>query len=208
MRPRVILADDHAIVAEGVGRLISEVAELIDQVGNGSDLVRSARQLRPDIIVSDVTMPGMSGLEAMRQLKSEGIEAKFIFLTIHKNASLAVEAFRSGATAFLLKQAAGEELLAAIRAAVTGGIYVTPLLAGEVLKAIAHPEADPRPLTSRQIEVLRLIAQGRRMKEIAAELNISVRTVEDHRARLLQMLDAGGTAELVRFAIKQGLIPE
>jgi DNA-binding NarL/FixJ family response regulator len=208
MRPKVLLADDHAIVAEGLARLIGEVADLVGQVNDGVRLVEEARRLRPDVIVTDITMPGMSGLDAMRQLKSEGSEARFIFLTIHAEARLAAEAIRSGASGYLLKQAAGHELYDAIDAAINGRIYLTSLITGEVLRNMGSPSgAAERELTTRQRDVLRLLAQGKRMKEIAAELDISVRTVENHKAQLQQVLGLGSTADLVRFAIKQHIVP-
>ena len=209
MRPRVLLADDHAVIAEGLARLIGDVADLIGQVNDGARLVEEVRRLRPDIVVTDVTMPGMSGIDAMRRLKAEGSEARFIFLTIHTEARLATEAMRSGASGYLLKQAAGNELFDAIKAVMSGRTYLTPLITGDVLRKLASPtDAAERELTPRQREVLRLLAQGRRMKEIAAELDISVRTVENHKAHLLQVLGLGSTADLVRFAIKQHIVPE
>ena len=209
MRPKVVLADDHAIIAEGLARLIGDVADLVGQVNDGRRLVEEVRRLRPDIVVTDITMPGMSGIDAMRQLKAEGSEARFIFLTIHTEARLAAEAMRSGASAYLLKQAAGNELFDAIKAVISGRTYLTPLITGDVLRRLTSPtDAAERELTPRQREVLRLLAEGKRMKEIASELDISVRTVENHKAQLLQVLSLGSTADLVRFAIKQHIVPE
>jgi DNA-binding NarL/FixJ family response regulator len=194
------------MVAEGLGRLIGEVADLVGRASDGQQLVELARKHRPDIIVSDITMPVLSGLDAMRQLKAERAKARFIFLTIHSEPRLAAEAMRAGASGYLLKQAAGEELLEAIRAVMAGRTYLTPHIAKDALWAMAQASSDEPRLTSRQREVLILIAQGKRMKEIAAELDLSVRTVEDHKAQLLQALDAKTTADLVRFAIKHGLV--
>ena len=209
MRPRVLLADDHAIVAEGLARLIADVADLVGQVNDGTRLVEETRRLRPDIVVADVTMPGMSGIDAMRQLKAEGVETRFIFLTIHTEARLAAEAMRSGASAYVLKQAAGNELFDAIQAVTLGRTYLTPLITGDVLRNLTEPgDTAERELTPRQRDVLRLLAQGKRMKEIAAELEISVRTVENHRAQLSHVLGLTSTADLVRFAIKQRIVPE
>jgi len=209
MRPRVLLADDHAIIAEGLARLIGDAADLVGQVNDGVRLLEEARRLRPDIVVTDVTMPGMSGIDAMRRLKAEGSEARFIFLTIHTEARLAAEAMRAGASAYLLKQAAGTELFDAIQAVMSGRTYLTPLITGDVLRNLTTPaDAAERELTPRQRDVLRLLAQGKRMKEIAAELDISVRTVENHKAHLQQVLSLGSTADLVRFAIKQHIVPD
>jgi two-component system, NarL family, response regulator NreC len=208
LKPRVILADDHVMVAEGLSRLIGEVADLVGQVSDGLQLIECARRLRPDIIVSDITMPVMSGLDAMRQLKAERSTARFIFLTIHTEAGLAAEALRAGASGYLLKHAAGEELLEAIRTVFAGRTYLTSHIAKDVLWSIAH-SADTREhlLTSRQREILRMLAQGKRMKEIATELKLSVRTIEDHKSQLLQALGVNSTADLIKFAIKHGLVP-
>ena len=209
MRARVILADDHAMVAEGLGRLINEVADLVGQVADGQQLVDSARRLKPDIIISDVSMPVMSGLDALRQLKAEGSQARFILLTVHTEPELAAEAMRAGASGYLLKAAAGEELFEAIRAAMAGRVYLSPHIAGDVLRTISgRANQGERQLTSRQREVLQLIAQGKRMKEIAADLNISVRTVEDHKSQLLVALGVKSTADLVKFAVKHGLVSD
>ena len=208
MRARVILADDHAMVAEGLGRLINEVADLVGQVADGQQLVDSARRLKPDIIISDVSMPVLSGLDALRQLRTEGSQARFIFLTAHTEAQLAAEAMRAGASGYLLKAAAGEELFEAIRAAMAGRVFLSPHIAGDVLRTISGANQGERQLTSRQREVLQLIAQGKRMKEIAADLNISVRTVEDHKSQLLVALGVKSTADLVKFAVKHGLVSD
>jgi DNA-binding NarL/FixJ family response regulator len=208
LRARVILADDHAMVAEGLSRLIGEVADLVGQVADGQQLVDSARRLKPDIIISDVSMPVMSGLGALRQLRAEGSQARFIFLTAHTEAQLAAEAMRAGASGYLLKAAAGEELFEAIRAAMAGRVFLSPHIAGDVLRTISGANQGERELTSRQREVLQLIAQGKRMKEIASDLNISVRTVEDHKSQLLVALGVKSTADLVKFAVKHGLVSD
>ena len=207
-RPRVLIADDHAMVATGLGRILEGEVEIVATATDGAQLVERARVHRPDIVIADVNMPAMSGLEAMRRLKSEGVGSKFIFLTLHTEPRLASEAFRSGASGYLLKQAAAEELVEAVRA-VTGGLtYLTPLITRDVLWAMAQADDATGPvLTPRQREVLRLIAEGKRMKEIAAELNISVRTVEAHKRELMHCLGAQSNADLVRFAVRQGLVP-
>jgi two-component system, NarL family, response regulator NreC len=207
MRPRVLLADDHVMVAEGLGRLIAEVAELVGYVTNGDDLIEATLRLRPDVVVSDISMPGLNGIDALQRLKARGSPARFIFLTIHAEPALAARAIGAGARGYVLKHAAGEELFEAIRIVMSGRTYLTPSLAGDVVR-YRHANSDASALTPRQIEVLRLIARGKRMKEIAAELNLSVRTVEDHKARLMQVLGVSTTADLVRFAVKQGFEPE
>jgi DNA-binding NarL/FixJ family response regulator len=167
-----------------------------------------ARALRPDIIVTDITMPLMSGLDAMRALKAERVPARFIFLTIHTEAHLAADAMRDGARGYLLKQAAGDELLEAIRVVMDGRTYLTPLITSDVLWAVTQSGEKGPALTPRQLDVLRLIACGKRMKEIAAALGISVRTVEGHKSQLQIALGAESTADLIKFAIKQGLVQD
>jgi two-component system, NarL family, response regulator NreC len=206
-RPRVLVADDHAIMVQGLGRLLEGEAEIVATASDGQQLVERARQHRPDIIVSDINMPGMSGLDAMRRLKTDGLRSKFIFLTLHTDSRLASEAMRAGASGYLLKHAAAEELIAAIHAVMEGHTYLTPLMTREVLWAIGQPDGVQSPaLTPRQLDVLRLIADGKRMKEIANELNISVRTVETHKQDLLQTLGLETTADLIKFAVRQGLV--
>ena len=206
-RPRVLVADDHAIMVQGLGRLLEGEAEIVATASDGQQLVERARQHRPDIIVSDINMPGMSGLDAMRRLKAEGLRSKFIFLTLHTDSRLASEAMRAGASGYLLKHAAAEELIEAIHVVMKGHTYLTPLMTREVLWAIGQPDGVQSPaLTPRQLDVLRLIADGKRMKEIANELNISVRTVETHKQDLLQTLGLETTADLIKFAVRQGLV--
>jgi DNA-binding NarL/FixJ family response regulator len=206
-RPRILVADDHAIMVQGLGRLLEGEAEIVATASDGQQLVERARQHRPEIIVSDINMPGMSGLDAMRRLKADGLRSKFIFLTLHTDSRLASEAMRAGASGYLLKHAAAEELIEAIHAVMEGHTYLTPLMTREVLWAIGQPDGVQSPaLTPRQLDVLRLIAEGKRMKEIANELNISVRTVETHKQDLLQTLGLETTADLIKFAVRQGLV--
>jgi DNA-binding NarL/FixJ family response regulator len=206
-RAKVLLADDHAIVAEGLATLLKGQFDLVGTVGNGVELVDAARQLRPDVIVADVAMPVLSGLEALRRLKAAKSDAKVIFLTMHADAQLATEAFRAGASGYVLKHSAGEELITAIREVLQGRIYLTPLITRDVITTLTEPAPKPAvTLTPRQLEVLRLIAEGRRMKEIAAILNLSTRTVETHKYEMMRSLGVESTAQLVRYAIKIGLV--
>ena len=208
-RPRVLLADDHVMVAQGLGRLLEGEVEIVATVSDGAALVEQAQKHRPDIIIADMSMPVMNGLEAMRRLRHLGIRAKFIFLTLHAEPQLASEAMRSGASGYVLKQAAGDELIEAVRAVADGLTYLTPLITRDVLLAMAQPDDTQRiVLTARQLDVLRLVAAGKRMKEIASELQISVRTVETHKQGLQHTLGADTTADLIKFAIKHGLIPD
>jgi len=209
MRPRILLADDHAMVAAGLGSLVATVADLVGQVNDGLQLVSETRRLGPDVVISDLTMPGMSGIDAMRELKAEGTTARFIFVTIHTEAHLAAQALRAGAAGYLLKHSAGEELIDAIRAVLDGRTYITTLLTAAVVKALTE-QTDTREqaITGRQRDVLRLLAQGKRMKEIADLLGLSARTVEGHKYQLMQALGLESTADLVRYAIEHHIVPK
>jgi DNA-binding NarL/FixJ family response regulator len=206
-RTTVLLADDHAIVAEGLATLLQREFSLVGTVASGSELVEVARRLRPDVIVADVTMPGMSGLEALRRLKADGLASKVVFLTMHADAELAAAALRAGASGFVVKRAAGKELIAAIQTVLLGRKYVTPHLAQDVLEMLAEPRAATGRLTPRQRDVIRLLAEGRTMKEIAAALEISPRTAETHKYQALEALGLKTTADLIRYAVEHGLIP-
>jgi DNA-binding NarL/FixJ family response regulator len=206
-RMRVLLADDHTMVAEGLGSLLKEHHELVGTAANGLELVKEAIRLKPDVIVADVSMPVLSGLDAVRRLKREGLDARVIFVTMHADAQLAAEALRVGASGYLLKQSAGEELITAVQEATLGRVYLTPLIAKDLIATLSASGADSAErLTPRQREVLRLIAEGRRMKEIAAVLQLSTRTVETHKYEMMQTLGIQSTAELVRYAIHHGLV--
>jgi DNA-binding NarL/FixJ family response regulator len=206
-RPRVILADDHAIVREGLALLLASDVELVATVSNGNELLSAARRLLPDLIVADVTMPGLGGLDALRTLRSAGLDTRFVILTVHADASIAAEAIRAGASAYVVKEAAGEELLQAIRQAMAGRTYLSPMVAGDVVQRLAQGIPNPaEALTLRQREVLRLLAEGRRVKEIAGTLGLSVRTVETHKYEIMHLLGIDNTVELVKFAIRQGIV--
>jgi DNA-binding NarL/FixJ family response regulator len=205
-RATVLLADDHPVVAEGLAALLRDEFTLVGTVVDGAGLLEAARRLQPDVIVTDVTMPGLTGLDALRRIREEGMTVKVIFLTVHADARLAAEALRAGAAGFVGKETAGNELVAAIHQVVRGRTYLTPRLAPDVLPLLARRGASG-DLTSRQGEVLRLIASGRTMKEIAAALGLSARTVEGHKYQMMQALGVETTAELIRYAIEHGLAP-
>jgi DNA-binding NarL/FixJ family response regulator len=203
----VLLADDHTIVAQGLASLLREDFDLVGTVGDGQALLDAAQQLRPDVIVADMAMPVMDGLEALRQLKAARLDAKVIFLTMHADAQLATAALRAGASGYVLKHAAGEELIAAIQEVLQGRTYLTPLIAQDIITSLLTPEKQATVmLTARQREVLQLIAEGRRMKEIAATLQLSTRTIETHKYDMMRALGVQSTAELVRYAIHLGLV--
>jgi DNA-binding NarL/FixJ family response regulator len=203
----VLLADDHIVFTDGIVRILCDHFEVVGTVRDGSSLVEAATRLRPDVIVSDISMPTLSGLEGLRQLKAHHIETRMIFLTMHADAKLAAEAFRLGARGFVLKQSSGDELVKAIQAVIEGHKYMSAALTEEVLSLMSEPAASPGlELSSRQKEVLRLIVNGHRMKEIAATLNLSPRTVETIKYEMMRDLRLHSTTELVKYAIENRLV--
>ena len=206
-RPSVLIADDHTIVAEGLVKLLRDRFDVVATVVDGTALIEAAERLRPDIIVADLDMPSVSGLEALERLKKRGVTSKFVILTMHGEASVAARAMRAGASAFLLKASAGEELIDAIDEVLNGRTYLTPAVTKDVLAAaFDRTGGDEVELTPRQRDVLRLIVEGRRMKEIAAMLDLSARTVETHKYEMMRVLGVQSTAELVALAVKRGLV--
>ena len=210
-RPRVLLADDHRIVAEGLRRLLEDAFDLVGTVGDGHALLEAAAALEPDVIVCDIAMPVLNGLDAVRQLKRNGVTAKIVFLTMYADTHLVTEAFRAGAAGYVLKHSAGEELVAAIRDALQGRTYVTALLPRDVTDRLADDAsgkaAGAPKLTPRQRQVLQLVAEGHTMKEIAAILSVSTRTAETHKYQTMQTLGCRTTADLVRYAVASGIVP-
>lgn len=208
-RARVLLADDHTLVAEGIGTLLKERYKIVGIVNDGQALVRAALKLRPDVIVADISMPLKSGLEALRELKTMGVPAKFLVLTMDADPQVAVEALEAGASGYLLKHSTATDLLTAMQEVLKGRIYTSP--SARIPKISNRTELmRPRPieLTPRRREVLRLIAQGQRPKQIATELGLSKRTVETHKYEIMSTLGLRSTAELVRYAVKLRLVPE
>lgn len=207
-KPRVILADDHVMFREGLALLLDSEIELVAAVSNGRELVSAIRKLNPDVVVTDLTMPEMGGLEALRAVRDDARRPRFVILTVHADPAIAAEALRAGATGYVVKHAAGEELVQALRLAVSGRTYLSPLVSEEVVRRLAQGTPDPgSTLTPRQREVLRLLAEGKRVKEIAGALELSVRTVETHKYEIMRLLDIDNPVELVKFAIRQGIVP-
>lgn len=209
-RPRVLLADDHLMVAEALKNLLASEFDLVGVVADGRALIEAAGRLRPDIIVADVTMPHLNGIDALMHLRQHGDNVRVVFLTMHRDASFARRALEAGASGFVLKHSAPAELVTAIRTALAGKTYLTPQMAGEVLEAMRQgPQAVTgtlSALTPRQREVLQLAAEGLTAKQIAAALQISPRTVEFHKYQMMDTLNLHTNAELVHFAIKHGLV--
>ena len=207
--PSVLIADDHTIVAQGLELLLKESFNFVGTVTDGRALLEAAARLRPDVIVADISMPLLNGLDAIRQLRSSGNTAKIVILTMHADPHLATEAFRAGASGFVLKQSAGDELVKAINEILQGRAYLTPLIAKDMITVLMEGKGEPVSeikLTPRQREVLQLIAEGRTMKEVAAILSISSRTAETHKYEMMQVLSIRTTAELIQYAIRLRLV--
>ena len=210
-RPRILLADDHRLVADGLRSLLLSEFELVGVVEDGRSLVEAAKKLLPDVIVADIGMPKLNGLEALSQLKKDNPQVKVVMLTMHREPAFARRALEAGASGFVLKHSAAEELLTAIRAALEGKTYLTPAIAAGVfneMKRGGNLTGDPQStLTVRQREILQLLAEGLSAKEIAAQLAISTRTVESHKYQMMESLAIHNSAELVHYALKHGITP-
>lgn len=205
-RITVLIADDHAIVKEGLVRLLqAHDLDVVGAVGNGQQLIEAARHFKPDVIVTDLSMPELGGIDVLPLLKADGIDSKVIVLTMHNDGERATQALRAGASGFLLKESAGDELVTAIHEALKGRVYLTPAVTRAVMLRMSSSDERAPVLTPRQRDVLRLIAQGLRMKEIAANLDLSPRTVETHKYEMMAVLGVQSTAELIRYAIENGL---
>ncbi len=212
-KQRVLLADDHAIVLEGMRTVLEPDYEIVGEAKDGRALVEAALELRPDVIVADIAMPNLNGLEAIRQLQKAELRAKIVCMTMHSSVEYAVQAFRLGASGYLLKHDASDELVRAVREVLNGRFYITPSIAKDVMMELMEgqrtPDEDDEPwakLTSREREVLQLVAEGRKMTEIGELLHISSRTVERHKYNLMDKLKLRTTAELTQYAIKRGVI--
>ncbi len=211
-RARVLLADDHQIVADGLRRLLEPEFEVVGSVEDGRALLTAVKELSPDVVVADISMPLLNGIEAALQLRKSGSKAKIIFLMMHPDVIYAMRAFDAGASGFVLKHSAASELVTAIRECLEGRTYITPLLSKELIEAYSERErqrkdTDPlNKLTPRQREVLQLLAEGRSAREIAAVLNVSRRTAEFHKYRMMDELGIRTSAGLIQFAIRHGVI--
>jgi DNA-binding NarL/FixJ family response regulator len=206
-RPRVLLADDHRVVSEGLKRLLTDDFDVVGMVEDGRALVASAKELRPDVIVADISMPHLSGLDAIAQLKKSDASVKVVFLTMHQDPAYARRALAAGAAGYVVKHSAPAEIVMAVHAALRGQTFITPSLASDVLRhGSEEARDDARQLTPRQREILQLVAEGCSAKEIAARLSISPRTVEFHKYQMMEMHGLHSSAELIHFAIKHGVV--
>lgn len=207
----VLLADDHQILLDGLKEVLEKDFMVVACASSGKELVSLALKHKPAVIVTDVGMPELDGIEAICQIRKAGMTSRVVFLTMLGDPAVALRAFQSvgEAVGYVLKSCAGTELVTAIREVLAGRTYITPRITNEVLQACLQntkPEPAPEGLTSRQTEVLRLIAQGKTMKEVAAALDISTRTAEAHKYQMMHDLGVNSVAQLVQFAIQQGLI--
>lgn len=211
-RVRVLLADDHTIVLEGLHRVLEPDCEIVGTVRDGRALLAAVENFRPDVLVTEISMPLLNGIDAVRQLRNAGLGVRVVFLTMHAEVSYAVEALEAGGSGFVPKSSSAEELLTAIREAMNGRNYVTPTLSSQVFEALAkRAAASPEGasvgfLTDRQREVLRLVAEGKTLKEIGGLLYVSSRTVEFHKYRLMDQLGLHTTGELTQYAVKHGIV--
>ena len=208
-RPRVLVADDHTLVAQLCSNLLSNEFDVVGTVGNGHALIQAAGELHPDVVIVDVAMPQLNGLDAGERVKKRHPLIKLVYLTMNSDPEIAAEAFRRGASGYLLKTCATSELLAAVRSVLRGKTYVSSRIMRD---AIEFPQCQQRGLegelrlTDRQREVLQLIAEGRLMKEVGSILNMTPRTVAFHKYRIMEVVGAKSTAELVRYAVRNHLV--
>jgi DNA-binding NarL/FixJ family response regulator len=201
-RTRVLLADDHALVLEGLSKLLQKEFDLVGTASSGAQAVEMAATLLPDVVLLDISMPGLNGIDAARQLRERVPKVKVVAVTMHNNTTYVREAMKAGMAGYVLKQSAASELATAVHAVMRNDRYITPALT----ETGGRNGAEDDVLTSRQRQVLRLIAEGCIAKEIAARLGISVRTAEFHRVSIMQKLNLHTTAQLTRFALDAGII--
>ncbi len=212
VRIRVIVADDHAIVREGVHQLLSQQPdiEVVGEAADGAQVLDLARRLKPDLVLMDIGMPVMNGLEATRALKAEQPQTNVLVLTMQEGEDYFFRLLQAGASGYVLKGAGSAELLSAIRAVQQGGVYLNPTMTkkvlGDILKRPEQANAASDPLTPREREVLKLIAEGKTNREIADELVLSLSTVQTHRLHIMEKLNLHNRTELVKYAIRRGLI--
>ena len=206
--PRVLLADDHALILGAFEKLLAEECDVVGQVSDGRALVAAADRLKPDLIVLDIAMPLLNGLEAARQIKQQLRHVKLVFLTMNEDPDLAAEAFRSGASAYLLKRSAVSELTTAIREVMQGRTYITPLVAELLASECAADEEGPlhNRLSERELQVFTRIARGVSPAVMANELGLSVKTVSTYRARILEKMGMRSNAEIAAYAVRNQLV--
>jgi DNA-binding NarL/FixJ family response regulator len=206
MRPKILLADDHALLLDAFRALLEPEFEVVGTATDGRSLLEQFSRLKPDVVVIDVGMPLLNGLDAGRQIKAQQRSVKLIYLTMNPEPDLASEALRLGASGYVLKSSAASELKQAINEALRGRSYITPLITQDVVGLLLEHRERPPELTARQREVLQLLAEGRSMKEAAAILSVTPRTVAFHKYRMMEQLHLKTSAELVQYAVKHGIV--
>jgi DNA-binding NarL/FixJ family response regulator len=207
---RIVLADDHEILLEGLREMLSKHFAVVASVSSGRELVAQALQHKPDIIVTDINMPDLNGVEAVQKIRAAGLAARAVFLTMLDDSATAMKAFEAGGfiAGYVLKNSAGVELVTAINEVLAGRSYITPRITRDILRGCYESaDSSPEGITPRQTEVLRLIAQGKTMKEVASALNISTRTAEAHKYQMMDHLGFKTSAQLIHFAVQNGLTP-
>jgi DNA-binding NarL/FixJ family response regulator len=205
-RPRILMADDHAMLLDAFRALLEPEFDVVGAVPDGRRLLEEFTRLHPDVVLLDIAMPLLNGLDAGRQLKALRKSVKLIYLTMNPDPDLAGEALRLGASGYLLKSSAFQELKQAIHEAQRARSYITPLIAGDAVGSLIGHQTSRHELTLRQREVLQLLAEGRSMKEVGAILDVTPRTVAFHKYRMMEQLRVKTSAELVQFAVKQGVV--
>jgi two-component system, NarL family, response regulator NreC len=206
---KILLADDHTIVRQGLKLILSSHADLqvIGEAANGREVLELAEKLQPDVVLMDVAMPELNGIEATRRLHQTSPRTKVLVLSMHKEAVYVREILKAGARGYILKDAIDTELVSAIQSVARGDGYISPAISGTLLSDYRQNITNPLDLlSSREREVLQLIAEGKTNKEVATRLNLSVYTVDSHRGKIMEKLNLHSTGELVRFAVKQGLV--
>ncbi len=204
-KARLVVADDDGVVRDALSALLARDYQVVALAVDGRQLVDAVIHHRPDVVVADIDMPELSGVDALRELQTRKIPVKVVFLTMHNDPRLAVEVIKAGAAGFVLKHSASIELHDAIQQALNGGRYVTPRVSTDVIRSMVDAPAT-HTLTPRQLDVLRLLAEGKRMKEIGLELNLATRTVENYKYELMDALGLRSTADVVRYALSHGLL--
>jgi DNA-binding NarL/FixJ family response regulator len=209
-RPRILLGDDHTLVLDGFRKLLEDRCDIVGVAEDGRTLLRMAQELEPDIVTLDISMPQLNGVDAARRLKKMLPRTHLIFVTMHDDPAYVNEAFKAGASGYLLKRSAGSELRQAIQSVMDGQCYVTPLVAKGLVQSVISrgrpPVLQDKSLTARQREVLQLVAEGMTVKEIASTLNLSPKTVEFHKSQIMTQLDLHTTAELTKYALVHGIL--
>jgi|SRR5689334_4276503 DNA-binding NarL/FixJ family response regulator len=209
-RTRILLADDHVILTEALVHVLKQHFDIVGVVHDGRALIASAKELRPDVIITDISMRDLNGIDAARTIRKEAGNSKILFLSMHADLPLVEEAFRAGALGYVLKICGTDELIKAVHCVAKGTTYITPLLAGDLISTLLtvgpQQKARETTLTARQREVLQLLAEGKTMKEVATQLGISTRTTESHKYEIMRQLGIQTTAELIRYAVRIKLV--